>query len=61
MTDRQRYIGEGYRQLNDTSVYLGTHATAINVIEEDIQHLADQLHIQELLLMIFDRLPFVET
>ena len=43
--DRQRYIEEGYRQLNDTSVYLRTHATAISDIEEDIQRLADQLHI----------------
>ena len=44
--DRQRYIEEGYRQLSDTSVYLATHATAICDIEEDIQHLADQLHIE---------------
>ena len=44
--DRQRYIEEGYRQLNDTSVYLRTHASAISDIEEDIQHLADQLHIE---------------
>ena len=44
--DRQRYIEEGYRQLNDTSVYLRTHASAISDIEEDIQHLADQLHIK---------------
>ena len=43
--DRQRYIEEGYRQLNDISVYLRTHATAISYIEEDIQHFADQLHI----------------
>ena len=40
--DRQRYIEEGYRQLNGTSVHLRTHATAIS----DIQHLADQLHIE---------------
>ena len=40
--DRQRYIEEGYRQLNDTSVYLRTRATAIS----DIQRLADQLHIE---------------
>ena len=26
-------------------MYLRTHSTAINDIEEDIQHLADQLHI----------------
>ena len=44
--DRQRYIEEGYRQLNDTSVYLRTCANAINDIEEDIQRLADQLHIE---------------
>ena len=44
--DRQRYIEEGYRQLNDTSVYLRTRATAISDIEEDIQRLADQLHIE---------------
>ena len=44
--DRQRYIEEGYRQLNDASVYLGTRATAISDIEEDIQRLADQLHIE---------------
>ena len=44
--DRQRYDEEGYRQLNDTSVYLRTHATAISDIEEDIQHLADKLHIE---------------
>ena len=44
--DRQRYIVEGYRQLNDTSVYLRTHATAISDIEEDIKRLADQLHIE---------------
>ena len=43
--DRQRYIEERHRQLNDTSVYLSSHATAISVIEEDIQHLADQIHI----------------
>ena len=43
--DSQRFIEEGYRQLIDTSVYLRTHATAISDIEEDIQHLADQLHI----------------
>ena len=30
--DRQRYIEEGYRQLNDTSVYLRTRATAISDI-----------------------------
>ena len=44
--DRQSYIEEGYRQLNDTSVHLWTHATAIIDIEEDIQRLADQLHIE---------------
>ena len=44
--DRQRYIEEGYRKLINTSVYLRTHATAISDIEEDIQHLADQLHIE---------------
>ena len=44
--DRQRYIEEGYRQLNDTSVYLRTLATTISDIEEDIQRLADQLHIE---------------
>ena len=44
--DRQRYIEEGYRLLNDTSVYLWTHATAISDIEGDIQRLADQLHIE---------------
>ena len=27
-------------------MYLRTHATAISEIEEDIQHLADQLHIE---------------
>ena len=44
--DRQRYIEEGYCQLNDTSVYLRTRASTISDIEEDIQHLADQLHIE---------------
>ena len=44
--DRQRYIEEGHRQLNDTSVYLRTRATAISDIEEDILRLADQLHIE---------------
>ena len=44
--DRQRYIEEGYRQLNDTSVYLRTRATTISDIEEYIQRLADQLHIE---------------
>ena len=44
--DRQPYIEEGYRQLNDTSVFLRTHASAISDIEEDIQHIADQLHIE---------------
>ena len=44
--NRQRYIEEEYRQLNDTFVYLRTHATAISDIVEDIQHLADQLHIE---------------
>ena len=29
-----------------THVYLRTHATAISDIEEDIQHLADQLRIE---------------
>ena len=29
-----------------THVYLRTHANAISDIEEDIQHLADQLHIE---------------
>ena len=47
--DRQRYNEEGYRQLNDTFVYLWTHATAISDIEEDIQHLADQLHIERVI------------
>ena len=44
--DRQRYIDEGYRQLIDTSVYLWINATAISDIEEEIRHLADQLHIE---------------
>ena len=44
--DRQRYIEEGYRKLNDTSVYIRTHSTAISDIEEDIQRLADQFHIE---------------
>ena len=44
--DRQRYIEEGYHQINDTSVYLRTHATAISDIKEDIQRLADHLHIE---------------
>ena len=44
--DRQRYIEEGYRQLIDTSVFSWTHVTAISDIEEDIQHLADQLQIE---------------
>ena len=43
--DCQRY-NEGYRQLNDTSVYLRTRATAISDIEEDIKRLADQLYIE---------------
>ena len=59
--DRQRYIEEGSRQLNDTSVYSRTHATAISDIEKDIQHLADSSTSKELLLMIFDSSPFVET
>ena len=42
--DLRRYIEEGYRQINDTSVYLRTYAAAINDTENDIQHLADQLH-----------------
>ena len=46
MMDRQCYIEEGYRQLSDTSVYLRTRATAISDLEEDIQHLADHLHIE---------------
>ena len=41
----QRYIVERYRQLNDLFIYLRTHATAISDIDEDIQRLADQLHI----------------
>ena len=44
--DRQRHIEEGYRQLSYNSVYLGIHASAISDIEEDIQRLADQLHIE---------------
>ena len=44
--DRQRYIEEGYRQLNDTSVYLRTHATAISNIEADIQRIDDQHYIE---------------
>ena len=44
--DRLRYIEEGYRQLNDTSVYLRIHATAISDIEKDIQRLADHLQIE---------------
>ena len=47
--DRQRYIEEGYRQLNDTSVYLRTHSAAIKDIEKDIRHLADLLHIDEVI------------
>ena len=39
--DRQRYIEEGYRWLNDTSIYLRTHVVAINDIKNDIQHLVD--------------------
>ncbi|KAJ8038942.1 hypothetical protein HOLleu_16508 [Holothuria leucospilota] len=42
--DRQRYIQEGYRLLNDTSVYQRTEATVISDIERDIRQLADQLH-----------------
>ena len=44
--DRQRHIEEEYCKRNDTSVYLRNHAAAINVVEKDIQHLADQLHIE---------------
>ena len=44
--DRQRYIEEGYSQLNDTSVYLRTHTTAISNIEADNQRIADQHHIE---------------
>ena len=44
--DRQRCIEEGYCQLNDTSVYLRTRATAISDIEEGIKRLADQFHIE---------------
>ena len=44
--DRQRYIEEGYRHLNDTSICLRTHAAAINGIEKDTRHLVDQLHIK---------------
>ena len=47
--DRQRYIEEGYRQLSDTSVYIRTHSTAISDFEEDIQRLADQLHIERVI------------
>ncbi|KAJ8031266.1 Deleted in malignant brain tumors 1 protein [Holothuria leucospilota] len=42
--DRCRYIQEGYRLLNDTSVYQRTEATTINDIERDIRQLADRLH-----------------
>ena len=42
----QSYIEEGYRQLSNTSAFLWTHAAATNVIVEDVQHLAVQLHIQ---------------
>ena len=44
--DCQRCIEEVYLKINDTSVYLWTHATAISDIEEDIQHIADQLHME---------------
>ena len=47
--DRPHCIEEGYRKLNDNSVYLWTHATAIGDIEEDIQHLADHLHIERVI------------
>ena len=47
--DRQRYIEEGYRHLNDTSICLRTHAAAINGIEKDTRHLVDQLHIKEVI------------
>ena len=46
MIDSQRNIEEGFRQLSDTYVYLKTHATTIGDLVEDIQHLADQLHIK---------------
>ena len=46
--DHQRYIEEGYRQLNDASVYLWTHAAAINSREKN-QHLSDQLHMEEVI------------
>ncbi|KAJ8039378.1 hypothetical protein HOLleu_17075 [Holothuria leucospilota] len=42
--DRQLYIQERYRLLNDTSVYQRTEATVISDIERDIRQLADQLH-----------------
>ena len=47
--DRPRCIEEGYCQLIDTYVYSWTHATAIIDIEEDIQHLADHLHIERVI------------
>ena len=47
--DRQCYIEEGYHQLIDTSVFSRTHATAISDIEEDIQRLANQLHIERVI------------
>ena len=47
--DRNRYIQEGYRQLNDANVYQRTDATAISDIERDISQLADQLHEDEVI------------
>ena len=40
--DRQRYIEEGCRQLNDTSGHSWNYVAVINDIDKDIRHLADQ-------------------
>ena len=42
--DREHYIDEGYRQLNDTNVYERVDATTIGDVENEIKRLADDLH-----------------
>ena len=47
--DRDRYMAEGYRQLNDTSVYKRVNAKTINEVEKRIYHLTNRLHKQNVL------------
>ena len=59
--DRPRFIEEGYRQLNDSSVCTRTHTTTFSDIEKTFSILQIISTSKELILMIFDSLPFVET